>query len=143
MANEDNFNTELRYAQWNPFFNSEQRDIDEIRAINKTLRSNLGNLDIFYQLINTFFNNHRQYIKNESNMQLSMDKMEKKIYDPMYINDNKKKQKSSKLLLYQHKIIKYLERCWQIIQNDLSDNSLLPKVIIKKKRDAGRAIFNE
>ncbi len=142
MANDTKYDTELKYAQWNPFYISLQKDIDQIKNINKILRKDITLLPEFFSYVNSLFNSHKVYIEDSKSMQDKLDVLEKKIYSPNYLRDLKENNNSSNLIVYQHKMIKDLEKVFSVLIHNFSDNKLLPNVIKTLKKPKGRALLN-
>ncbi len=142
MGKDYNYDTDLRYAQWNPFFISLQKDIDQIKVINKIIRKEINLIDDFFSLINALFNSTKMYNSEAEEMQKRLDKIETKIYDPKYLRDLKENNISKDMIAFQHKIIKNLENIFQALNEDLSNNSLLPNVVKTIRKPKGRALLN-
>lgn len=137
------YDSELKYAQWNPFYISLQKDIDHIKNINKVIRKETTLIDDFFSLINALFNSTCFAIKDETKVSKKLDELEKKIYDKKYLRDLKDNMKSkNNIINYQHKIIKDLENIFKTIIRNLSDEGLIPKIEKKEKKDKGKALYN-
>ena len=137
------YDNELKYAQWNPFYISLQKDIDQIKNINKVIRKETDMIDDFFSLINSLFNSTCFALEKEDDILEKLDDLENKIYDPKYLRDiNNNSKKKVNIILYQHKIIKDLENIFKIIIKNLSDEGLIPKIDKIEKKDKGRALYN-
>ena len=141
VMTDKNYDTDLKYAQWNPFFISLQKDIDQIKNINKVIRKDTTLIDEFFSLINTLFNSTKVYSSEPKTMQLKLDKIETKIYNPKYLTDLKEGNVTGIMINYQHKIIKNLETIFQIMIDDFASKDLLPKIIKTEKKPKGRALL--
>ncbi len=137
------YDSELKYAQWNPFYMSLQKDIDQIKNINKIIRKETTLIDEFYSLINSLFNSTCFALANEEELSKKLDNLEKKIYAPTYLQDlNNDMKKKSNIITYQHKIIKDLEGIFKDIVKNLSAEGLIPKIEKIEKKDKGKALYN-
>lgn len=142
MTDVKKYDTDILYKQWNPFYISLQRDIDEVKNLNKTLRSRTTQIDEFFQLINSLFNSTKIYHENEQQkLQTKLDKIESKIYDKKYLTDLKEKRISNQLLIYQHKIIKELEQIFQTMISNFSKKGLIPEITKTEVKPKGRALI--
>jgi len=131
--------TDLKYAQWNPFFTSLQKDIDQIKELNKLIRKDTSFIEEFFSLINTLFNAHIVYAPE---MQTKLNNIEKKIYAPRYQSDLKDRNISNQLKQFQFKVIKELEVCFQNLIRQFEGNGLLPKRIFTEIKPKGTALYN-
>lgn len=131
--------TDLKYAQWNPFFTSLQHDVDEIKRLNKLLRQDTKLIETFFSLINTLFNSHVVY---SPKMQKKLNTIETKIFGAKYQRDLKEKNISIQMLTFQFKVIKELEKCFQMLVEQFEANGLFPKRIITKHKDIGTSLYN-
>ncbi len=139
MADSPTQSTDLKYAQWNPFFTSLQHDIDEIKRLNKLLRDDTTLIETFFSLINTLYNSHVVY---SPQMQIKLNKIEKKIFGSKYQKDLKENNISSKMLIFQFNVIKELEQCFQTLVNNFEKNGLFPKRIFTIHKPKGKALYN-
>lgn len=137
------YDSELKYAQWNPFYISLQKDIDQIKYVNKVIRKETDMIDEFFSLINSLFNSTCFALVGETEILKKLNDLENKIYDPTYLRDihNNSKQKVN-IILYQHKIIKDLENIFKIIIKNLSEEGLIPKIDKIEKKDKGKALYS-
>ena len=137
------FDNELKYAQWNPFYMSLQKDIDQIKTINKVIRRETTLIDEFFSLINSLFNSTCFALQDEETLSKKLDELEKKIYKPIYLKDlENTSAKKSVIINYQHLIIKDLEQIFKIIVKNLSAEGLIPKIDKIEKKDKGRALLS-
>jgi hypothetical protein len=136
------YETELKYAQWNPFYISLQKDIDHIKTINKIIRKKTTLIDDFFSLINALFNSTCFAIEKEMEMEKKLNDLENKIYDKKYLRDLNDNNNTNKLIIYQHKIIKDLENIFKTIVKSLSNEGLIPKIEKKERKDKGKALYN-
>ncbi len=136
------YDKELRYAQWNPFYISLQKDIDQIKVINKVIRKDTSLIDEFYSLINSLFNSTCFALEKEEEINTALNDIEKKIYNSIYIRDLTEKNNTSKLIIYQHKVIKSLESIFKVILKNLSEEGLIPKIDKIEKKDKGKALYS-
>lgn len=134
MSTDEIITTDLKYAQWNPFFTSLQKDIDQIKEFDKRVRKDTKLIEDFYSLINTIFNSHIAYAPE---MQKKLDKIELKIYSPKYQKDLIENSSSVQIRVFQFKIIKELEQCFQILINKFEENGLIPKKVKTKTNKIG------
>lgn len=131
--------TDLKYAQWNPFFNSLQADVDELKRLNKLLRRDTSLIEDFFSLINTMYNSHVVY---SIDMQDKLNKIEEKIFNLKYQRALISRSHSATLKAFQFKVIKELEKCFQLLVTNFESNGLFPKRIFTEHRDKGRALIN-
>ena len=135
--------SELKYAQWNPAFTSLQKDIDQIKTINKVIRKETTLIDEFFSYIIALFNSHTFAIEDSDEISKKLDSIESKIYDKRYLRDLADKSiNKTNIMLYQHKIIKDLENIFRLIVNNLSKNGLIPKIDKITIKDKGKALYN-
>lgn len=139
MVPDNTTTADLKYAQWNPFFNSLQNDIDEIKRLNKLLRKDTKLIEDFFSLINTLYNSHVVY---SPELQAKLDKIEKKIFAPKYQRDLKEKNITPSMLTFQHRVIKELETCFQSLVKTFEANGLFPKRIFTVHKPKGTALYN-
>lgn len=144
MANNNSstHESELRYAQWNPFFHSLQKDINEIREINKVIRDDFTLIHNLFSKIKTLFNNHRHYISNSKVMDKSLTGIENKIYSPSFLAELKNRNPNPEFLFFVRKVIRTMESINQEMYNSFSQHELLPKVNLRKKANPSEAILN-
>ena len=131
--------TDLKYAQWNPFFVSLQRDLDEIKNLNKIIRKDTKLIEDYYSLINTLFNSHVVY---SPKIQTKLNKIENKLFSGKYQRDLAENLRTSKMLTFQFMLIKELEHCFQLLVGNFELNGLLPKRIFTTHKPKGRALLN-
>ena len=137
------YDNELKYAQWNPFYISLQKDIDQIKNINKIIRKETTLIDDFFSLINSLFNSTCFALVNEDKVSKKLTELENKIYNEKYLRDiNNDTKKKSNIILYQHKIIKYLENIFKTIIKNLSYEGLISKIEKKEIKDKGKSIYS-
>lgn len=134
MADDNILSTDLKYAQHNPFFISLQKDIDQIKELNKLLREDTSLIEQFFSLINTLYNAHIVY---SPLIQDKLNKIEGKIYSPTYQKHLKANSLSAQMLGFQYKVIKELEHCFQILIKNFESNGLLPKRITTQTNKIG------
>lgn len=139
MGTDKIISSDLKYAQWNPFFTSLQADIDQIKEFNKLIRKDTSMIEDFFSLINTLFNAHVVYAPK---MQTKLNNIEKKIFAPRYQSDLKDNNITSKLKLFQFKVIKELESCFQLLIQNFEANGLLPKRIFTEHKPKSTALYN-
>ena len=130
----------LEYKEWGHFYYSLQKDLDEIKHINKIVRNRTNLILDFYSAINTLFNNHKVYIVNSKQLQEILNKIEIQITDPKYIRDIKEQNISSNMINFHFKIIKRLEDCYQTILSNFEQNDLIPRKVLKIPDDPARAV---
>lgn len=131
--------TDLKYAQWNPFFNSLQQDIDELKRLNKLIRSDTQLIQDFFSLINTMYNSHISYAPK---LQSKLDTIESKIFSTKYQTDLNKGNVTPNMIKFQFKVIKELEQCFQSLIRNFEQNGLIPKVIITIHKPKGKALYS-
>jgi len=136
-------NQDIIYAQHNPFYHSLQNDINQIREINKIIRAKPQEIHNFYSLINTLFVNHRHYISSAKHIEEMLNKVQTNIYSNSFLSQLDKKKKSNEFIRYLIKLIMVLEKILQQMYKDFSDNNILPKVMVTKKRNPSNAILNQ
>ena len=137
------YDSELKYAQWNPFYMSLQKDIDQIKNINKVIRKETTMIDDFFSLINSLFNSTCFAIENEKEVSKKLEQLEAKIYDKKYLRDLQDNMRSkNNIIIYQHKIIKDLENIFKTIVKSLSAEGLIPKIEKVEKKDKGKALYS-
>ena len=137
------YDNELKYAQWNPFYISLQKDIDQIKNINKIIRKETTLIDDFFSLINSLFNSTCFALVNEDKVSKKLTELENKIYNEKYLRDiNNDTKKKSNIILYQNKIIKDLENIFKTIIKNLSDEGLIPKIEKREIKDKGKALYS-
>jgi len=131
--------TDLKYAEWHYFFISLQKDLDQIKQLNKLLRKDTKLIEEFYSVINTLYNTHVMY---SPDIQAKLDNIESKIFSPKYQSDLLGKVPSPQIKAFQFKIIKELEQCLQLLLRNFESNGLMPKRIFTKHKPKGRALLN-
>ncbi len=131
--------TDLKYAQWNPFFTSLQQDVDELKRLNKLLRRNTALIEDFFSLINTLYNSHIVY---SPNLQDKLNKIETKIFGTKYQRALHDKNITDNLRTFQFQVIKELEQCFQMLVKNFESNGLFPKRIITIHKDKGKALYS-
>lgn len=137
------YDNELKYAQWNPFYISLQKDIDQIKQINKIIRKELTMIDDFYSLINSLFISTCFALEDEKKVCAKLNELESKIYNPKYLKDiNNDTKKKGNIIAYQHKIIKDLENIFKKIIKNLSEEGLIPKIEKREIKDKGKALYS-
>ncbi len=139
MDDSTTISTDLKYAQWNPFFTSLQQDIDELKRLNKSLRRNTTYIEDFFSLINTLYNSHIVY---SPDLQVKLNKIEGKIFGSKYQRALQDKNITTNVRIFQFQVIKELEQCFQLLVKDFERNGLFPKRIITKHRPKGQALIN-
>lgn len=139
MVDSTTTSTDLKYAQWNPFFTSLQQDVDELKRLNKLLRRNTALIEDFFSLINTMYNSHIVY---SSDLQDKLNIIEEKIFGRKYQRALMEKNVTSNMRTFQFKVIKELEQCFQLLVTNFESNGLFPKRIITKHRPKGQALIN-
>jgi len=137
-----NYDKDIIYAQHNPFYHSLQNDINQIREINKIIRTEPKQIHNFYSLINTLFTNHRHYIASDKYVEEKLNDVQKNIYSNAFLIQLRDNTKSNEFIRYLIKIIMLLEKLLQIMYKDFSENNILPKVMVTKKRNPSDAILN-
>ena len=142
MSNNAKYDTELKYAQWNPFYVSLQKDIDQIKNINKILRKDTLLLPDFFSYINALFNSTKVYSEDPEGMQTKLNNVEEKIYNPRYLRDLKEQNNNNAMISYQYKMIKQLETIFSTLVKDFAENQLLPNVTKTLRKPKGRALLN-
>ena len=139
MGNDNLVSTDLKYAQWNPFFISLQKDIDQIKELNKLIRKNTNLIEDFFAVINTLYNAHIVY---SPELQDKLNKIEKKIFGPKYQRDLQENNITGNMKLFQFQVIKELEQCFQLLIRQFELNGLQPKRIFTQAKPKGTALYN-
>ncbi len=139
MGDNNLISTDLKYAQWNPFFISLQKDIDQIKQLNKLIRKDTTLIEDFFAVINTLYNAHIVY---SPELQGKLNNIEKKIFAPEYQRDLMENNITPNLKQFQFKVIKELEQCFQHLIKQFELNGLQPKRIFTHHKPKGTALYN-
>lgn len=120
----EEFNKDVKFANWNGWYNDLTTEIAEIRKYGHLVMFDPKQVNHYYSRIVNLVSTIEWAIDDTKTINSNLDKIEDNIFSERYLKDLEVKTVTE----YQRKVVKRLRRILAKVCNDLSDGGLLPKV---------------
>lgn len=121
----------LEWKRHDEFFTSLNKKLDEITDVGENCYRNLNNIFEYFSKIKNLYNKHKGYFQNPKLLKQKLDKIEKLLYNNVFLQDLSYKRPEA--IKFQSQMFRQLQEIFSVMTEDFTVPELIPKPVKKEK----------